>query len=97
MVDLLMASMVVPKEVTAMEKTWQDVVNDRIASNTRRFASNSKKSVTEAKPNAFAAFAGDFFFPLIQRFDGKDIVFVIKDFDSILLSRMLFSLSIIDS
>ena len=89
----LMGGVAVPAEAAVMEQSWQEIVNQRIADKTRRFASGIKK--IDAKANAFAPHAANFFFPLIQRFDGKDIIFLIKDFDSILLSRMLFTLSVI--
>ena len=83
---------VVPPEVGTVEQNWRQIVDQRIAMKTKRTHTVPVKP--EATANPFAPVAADFFFPLIQRFDGKDIVFVVRDFDAILLTRLIFTLGL---
>ena len=48
-----------------VEPDWRQIVDDRIKSKTRRFASSST-GAPKGAPNRFTVVAGHFFFPLLS-------------------------------
>ncbi|XP_064625964.1 telomere length regulation protein TEL2 homolog isoform X2 [Lineus longissimus] len=73
---------------------WRAVVQKRIESKTRRFASGRVKG-PEAVENKFAPVAGHFFFPLMKNFDRCDVSFDLLGDDCVVLSRLLYTLGVI--
>ncbi|NWQ79669.1 TELO2 protein, partial [Columbina picui] len=55
-------------------KDWRTIVDERIKSKTRRFATGSSQGELTSSPNEFSFVAGHFFFPLIQHFDSSSSV-----------------------
>ena len=90
--SLTLMKITVPEEAQRIQKSWQDVVQARIDSKTRRIA--SKTVEVTAAPNNFGKYAGDFFFPMIESFDGRDIVFQVQEFDCLIISRLIFCLGV---
>jgi len=79
-------------------KNWQEIVDKRIASHTRRFAESSKSP--KMYVNQFANIASSFFYPLLYGFDRKDAykfknIKIYSDQMNILLLRYLKTLSTI--
>lgn len=84
----------IPEEVNSIESNWKKIVEERIERNTRKLTSHSKKISLEARVNPFGNLAGDFFFPLIERFDGKDVILDVNEYDTFIVARLIFSLGI---
>ena len=80
--------LVIPSQVK--ELNWRHVVEERIENKTKRFGSRVQPT-PEAKPNAFAKYTRDFFFPLIHGFED---MFMVPEFDSMILSRLIYCLGI---
>lgn len=77
---------------------WQEIVDKRIASHTRRFAHNSKSPKLHI--NHFGNVASSFFYPLVHGFGRQDILKlnglkIYADQENILLLRFLKTLSAI--
>jgi len=77
---------------------WQEIVDKRIASRTRRFAHNSKSPKLHI--NHFGNVASSFFYPLLHGFGRRDILKldglkIYTDQENILLLRFLKTLSAI--
>lgn len=77
---------------------WQEIVDKRIASRTRRFAHNSKSP--KLRINHFGNVASSFFYPLLHGFGRRDILKlsglkIYADQENILLLRFLKTLSAI--
>lgn len=93
--SLSIMSLVVPQEAHAIQNDWKAVLQSRIDQKTKRFVSKSKTEAVAAAPNAFGKCATYFFFPLIESFDGKDVVFQVQDFDSLIVGRLIFCLGVL--
>ncbi|XP_071566534.1 telomere length regulation protein TEL2 homolog [Temnothorax nylanderi] len=77
---------------------WQEIVDKRIASHTRRFAHNSKSP--KLRINHFGNVASSFFYPLLHGFGRRDVLKlsglkIYADQENILLLRFLKTLSAI--
>ncbi|XP_011869626.1 PREDICTED: uncharacterized protein LOC105563002 [Vollenhovia emeryi] len=77
---------------------WQEVIDKRIASRTRRFAHNSKSP--RLRVNHFGNVASSFFYPLLHGFGRRDVLRlnglkIYSDQENILLLRYLKTLSAI--
>jgi len=77
---------------------WQEIVDKRIASRTKRFAHNSKSPKLHI--NHFGNVASAFFYPLLHGFGRRDILKlnglrIYSDQENILLLRFLKTLSVI--
>ena len=48
---------------------WQEIVQKRIDSKTRRFAKGRTNPEPKAVPNRFSSVAGYFFYPLLKNYD----------------------------
>jgi hypothetical protein len=88
-------NIIVPQEVQDIQSNWKSIVQTRIEQKTRRFASQTKVESVSAAPNEFGKYASNFFFPLIECFDRNDIVFQVKDFDAIIVGRLIFCLGVL--
>ncbi|KAK3091564.1 hypothetical protein FSP39_020836 [Pinctada imbricata] len=81
------------KVVGSPQQSWKDIVQQRIESKTRRFATSHTKP--EASANKFAAVAGNFFYPLMTHFDRKENTFDLLGEDSLVLARLIYTLGVI--
>lgn len=81
--------------IEAIEETWS--VNDSELSTkipkTRKLTSKTKFIV--GKKNPFTQYAGHFFYPLIEKFDGTDIILTVESFDVNFLVNLIYTLGII--
>ncbi|GFN74796.1 telomere length regulation protein tel2 homolog [Plakobranchus ocellatus] len=74
---------------------WQEVIQRRIESNTRRFAHGRTQPEPVPTLNRFAPVAGDFFYPLMYRVDQSDPCLDLMGRDNLLLFRLLYTLAIV--
>lgn len=74
---------------------WQEIVQKRIESKTRRFAKGRTQPEPQATPNRFSSVAGYFFYPLLKNYDSKDSSVDILGEDPVILERLLYTLGII--
>uniref|UniRef100_A0A8C4UU68 Telomere length regulation protein TEL2 homolog n=1 Tax=Falco tinnunculus TaxID=100819 RepID=A0A8C4UU68_FALTI len=77
-------------------KGWRRIVDERIKSKTRRFATvRGPRSQVElaSGPNEFSSVAGHFFFPLIQHFDRPLTTFDLLGEDHFVLGRLVHTLA----
>uniref|UniRef100_A0A8C5R899 Telomere length regulation protein TEL2 homolog n=1 Tax=Leptobrachium leishanense TaxID=445787 RepID=A0A8C5R899_9ANUR len=74
---------------------WRKVVEERIASKTRRFAKGLPAAVPVTAPNSFHAVAGHFFFSLIQNYDRPVVTFNLLGEDRLVLGRLVHTLGIV--
>ncbi|NP_001072876.1 telomere length regulation protein TEL2 homolog [Xenopus tropicalis] len=74
---------------------WRKVVEERIASKTRRFAKGHSAATPVPAPNRYHAVAGHFFFPLIQNYDRQIVTFDLLGEDRLVLGRMVHTLGIL--
>lgn len=91
--SLDMESFLVPKVAQEAEAQWQTVVRDRIAQNTRKLT--SKPKTVTARANGFVPHAPSFFFPLLDRFDGLDVIYNLKGEDHYILGRLVYTLGML--
>ncbi|NXL49466.1 TELO2 protein, partial [Podilymbus podiceps] len=76
-------------------KDWRRVVDERIKSKTRRFATGQPQVELASSPNEFSSVAGHFFFPLIQHFDRPLATFDLLGEDHFVLGRLVHTLAIL--
>ncbi|KAM3916289.1 telomere length regulation protein TEL2 homolog isoform 3-T3 [Leptodactylus fuscus] len=74
---------------------WRKIVEERIASKTRRFAKGQTSTTVAAAPNRFHAVAGHFFFPLVQHYDRPVVTFDLLGDDRLVLGRLVHTLGIL--
>lgn len=74
---------------------WQEIVQKRIDSKTRRFAKGRTEPEPQAVPNKFSSVAGYFFYPLLKNYDTKDASVDIVGEDPAILERLLYTLGIV--
>ncbi|XP_073409663.1 telomere length regulation protein TEL2 homolog [Dendrobates tinctorius] len=74
---------------------WKKLVEERIASKTKRFAKGQKSTTPVSTPNRFHAVVGHFFFPLIQNYDRPIVTFDLLGDDHLILARLVQSLGIL--
>ncbi|NXY85050.1 TELO2 protein, partial [Alcedo cyanopectus] len=76
-------------------KDWRRIVDERIKSKTRRFATGQSQVEIASSPNEFNSVAGHFFFPLIQHFDRPLTTFDLLGEDHFVLGRLVHTLAIL--
>ncbi|NWS74235.1 TELO2 protein, partial [Crotophaga sulcirostris] len=76
-------------------KDWRRIVDERIKSKTRRFASGQSQVEPVSGPNEFNSVAGHFFFPLIQHFDRPLTTFDLLGEDHLVLGRLVHTLAVL--
>ncbi|NXW38004.1 TELO2 protein, partial [Phaetusa simplex] len=76
-------------------KDWRRIVDERIKSKTRRFATGRPQVERASGPNEFNSVAGHFFFPLIQHFDRPLTTFDLLGEDHFVLGRLVHALAIL--
>ncbi|XP_008946924.1 PREDICTED: telomere length regulation protein TEL2 homolog, partial [Merops nubicus] len=76
-------------------KDWKRIVDERIKSKTRRFATGQSRVELASSPNEFNSVAGHFFFPLIQHFDRPLTTFDLLGEDHLVLGRLVHTLAIL--
>ncbi|NXG80684.1 TELO2 protein, partial [Baryphthengus martii] len=74
---------------------WKRIVDERIKSKTRRFATGQSQAELASSPNEFNSVAGHFFFPLIQHFDRPLTTFDLLGEDHFVLGRLVHALAIL--
>ncbi|KAM4025340.1 telomere length regulation protein TEL2 homolog [Anomaloglossus baeobatrachus] len=74
---------------------WREIVEERIANKTRRFAKGQSSTTPVSAPNRFHAVVGHFFFPLIQNYDRPIVTFDLLGEDRLILGRLLHTLAIL--
>ncbi|NXE79430.1 TELO2 protein, partial [Cochlearius cochlearius] len=74
-------------------KDWRRIVDERIKSKTRRFATGQSQVEMASGPNEFNSVAGHFFFPLIQHFDRPLTTFDLLGEDHLVLGRLVHTLA----
>ncbi|WAQ97137.1 TELO2-like protein [Mya arenaria] len=86
------------QELTASStepESWQDVVQRRIESKTRRFGQGRSKPEATPMENRFAPVAGHFFYPLMGNFDRPENTFDLMGEDCYVLGRLMYTLGIV--
>ncbi|NXI55431.1 TELO2 protein, partial [Chloroceryle aenea] len=76
-------------------KDWKRIVDERIKSKTRRFATGQSQVELASSPNEFNSVAGHFFFPLIQHFDRPLTTFDLLGEDHFVLGKLVHTLAIL--
>ncbi|KFQ47682.1 Telomere length regulation protein TEL2, partial [Nestor notabilis] len=76
-------------------KDWRRIVDERIKSKTRRFATGQSQVELASSPNEFNSVAGHFFFPLIQHFDRPLTTFDLLGEDHFVLGRLVHTLAVL--
>ncbi|XP_054848422.1 telomere length regulation protein TEL2 homolog isoform X2 [Eublepharis macularius] len=76
-------------------QNWQQVVDERIKSKTRRFAKGPSRAELPCTPNKFGPVAGHFFFPLLQNFDRSLTTFDLLGDDHMVLGRLAHTLAVL--
>ncbi|XP_069726627.1 telomere length regulation protein TEL2 homolog [Phaenicophaeus curvirostris] len=76
-------------------KNWRRIVDERIKSKTRRFATGQSQVEPVSGPNEFNSVAGHFFFPLIQNFDRPLTTFDLLGEDHFVLGRLVHTLAVL--
>ncbi|OPJ87587.1 telomere length regulation TEL2-like protein isoform B [Patagioenas fasciata monilis] len=76
-------------------KDWRRIVDERIKSKTRRFATGPSQGELASSPNQFSSVAGHFFFPLIQHFDRPLTTFDLLGEDHFVLGRLVHTLAVL--
>ncbi|XP_027758535.1 telomere length regulation protein TEL2 homolog [Empidonax traillii] len=76
-------------------KDWRRIVDERIKSKTRRFATGQCLVEPASSPNQFSPVAGHFFFPLIQHFDRPLTTFDLLGEDQLVLGRLVHTLAVL--
>lgn len=82
--------------IEAIEATWN--VNDTSQSpvslgKSRKLTTATKVSIGKANP--FTPYAGHFFYPLITRYNGRDVLLTLDSFDVHLTSNLIYTLGVI--
>ncbi|XP_026034570.1 telomere length regulation protein TEL2 homolog [Astatotilapia calliptera] len=73
---------------------WQQVVEKRIQSKTKRLTKKVNQPVTKATPNRYAPVAGHFFFPLLKNYDKPQVTFDLLGSDHLVLGRLIHTLGL---
>ncbi|XP_041830546.1 telomere length regulation protein TEL2 homolog [Melanotaenia boesemani] len=73
---------------------WQQVVEKRIQSKTRRISKGATQPASKASPNRFAPVAGYFFFPLLRNYDKPQVTFDLLGSDHLVLGRLIHTLGL---
>lgn len=73
---------------------WQQVVEKRIQSKTKRLTKKAAQPVTKATPNRYAPVAGHFFFPLLKNYDKPQVTFDLLGSDHLVLGRLIHTLGL---
>ncbi|NXM07665.1 TELO2 protein, partial [Tyrannus savana] len=76
-------------------KDWRRIVDERIKSKTRRFATGQCLVEPASSPNQFSPVAGHFFFPLIHHFDRPLTTFDLLGEDQLVLGRLVHTLAVL--
>ncbi|XP_030338694.1 telomere length regulation protein TEL2 homolog isoform X2 [Strigops habroptila] len=76
-------------------KDWRRIVDERIKSKTRRFATGQSQMELASGANEFNSVAGHFFFPLIQHFDRPLTTFDLLGEDHFVLGRLVHTLAVL--
>ncbi|NXS62555.1 TELO2 protein, partial [Brachypteracias leptosomus] len=76
-------------------KDWKVIVDERIKSKTRRFATGQSQVELASSPNEFSSVAGHFFFPLLQQFDRPLTTFDLLGEDHFVLGRLVHTLAVL--
>ncbi|NWS98622.1 TELO2 protein, partial [Mionectes macconnelli] len=76
-------------------KDWRRIVEERIKSKTRRFATGRCLVEAPSSPNQFSSVAGHFFFPLMQHFDRPLTTFDLLGEDHLVLGRLVHTLAVL--
>ncbi|NXI44539.1 TELO2 protein, partial [Galbula dea] len=76
-------------------KDWRRIVDERIKSKTRRFATGQSQVELPPSPNEFSSVAGHFFFPLLQHFDRPLTTFDLLGEDHFVLGRLVHTLAVL--
>ncbi|KAL3876051.1 hypothetical protein ACJMK2_033936 [Sinanodonta woodiana] len=76
-------------------ETWQQIVQKRIDSKTRRFGKGRTKPEPTPVPNHFAPVAGYFFYSLMKNFDRKENTLDLLGEDVLLLGRLIYTLGMV--
>ncbi|XP_051636434.1 telomere length regulation protein TEL2 homolog isoform X2 [Manacus candei] len=76
-------------------KDWRRIVDERIKSKTRRFATRQCHVEPASSPNQFSSVAGHFFFPLLQHFDRPLTTFDLLGEDHLVLGRLVHTLAVL--
>ncbi|XP_052264514.1 telomere length regulation protein TEL2 homolog isoform X2 [Dreissena polymorpha] len=74
---------------------WQEVVQRRIDSKTRRFGQGKTRPELKAVENKFSPVAGHFFYPLLKHFDRTENTFDLMGEDCFVLGRLMYTLGIV--
>ncbi|XP_057682952.1 telomere length regulation protein TEL2 homolog [Corythoichthys intestinalis] len=74
---------------------WQQVVEKRIQSKTRRISKGGTKAPAKAAANRYAPFAGYFFFPLLRNYDKPQVTFDLLGGDHLVLGRLIHTLGVL--
>ncbi|XP_034717304.1 telomere length regulation protein TEL2 homolog [Etheostoma cragini] len=73
---------------------WQQVVEKRIQSKTKRLGKGATQPPAEATPNRYAPVAGHFFFPLLSNYDKPQVTFDLLGGDHLVLGRLIHTLGL---
>jgi telomere length regulation protein len=85
------------KSKTTTESNWRQIVEQRIAQNTKikSKSTTATKSKFKTKPNKFSDIYGYFFFPLLRPYDSTRVHLNLIEEDFMLLGKLVFSLGVI--
>ncbi|XP_061087138.1 telomere length regulation protein TEL2 homolog isoform X1 [Conger conger] len=89
------ATTVMPFDPSIAPLPWQQVVERRIQSKTRRFAKGVAQPPASACPNRYAPVAGYFFFPLLRSYDRPQVTFDLLGSDHLVLGRLIHTLGLL--
>ncbi|KAJ8364161.1 hypothetical protein SKAU_G00129920 [Synaphobranchus kaupii] len=89
------ATTVMPFDPSDSPLHWQQVVERRIQSKTRRFAKGVVQPPASACPNRYAPVAGFFFFPLLRNYDRPQVTFDLLGSDHLVLGRLIHTLGLL--
>ncbi|XP_077595067.1 telomere length regulation protein TEL2 homolog [Stigmatopora nigra] len=74
---------------------WQQTVEKRIQSKTRRISKGAPKAPVKAAANRYAGVAGYFFFPLLRNYDKPQVTFDLLGGDHLVLGRLIHTLGVL--
>nr|XP_046232569.1 telomere length regulation protein TEL2 homolog [Scatophagus argus] len=73
---------------------WQQEVQKRIQSKTKRLRKGAAHPPPKATPNRYAPVAGHFFFPLLRNYDQPQVTFDLLGSDHLVLGRLIHTLGL---
>ncbi|XP_034049064.1 telomere length regulation protein TEL2 homolog [Thalassophryne amazonica] len=73
---------------------WQQIVEKRIQSKTKRFSKGPTKPPQRATANRYSHVAGHFFFPLLRNYDKPQTTFDLLGSDHLVLGRLIHTLAL---